>query len=213
MREVKFSMRQPNVKYYESSDRYYIFICLNESEIDVIERNSNNIEETELSSVHYYVYDYEEIIEDKNKINIDDVQTNPENYLNYELVIYKKEKVNQSKELLQEYLLNHPITSTCHNGKEATYSITEEKQGLMVRALLIYQSKIEAGIEAELKWNSTGNEYENWTLDEFKQLMLEIDDAVTPLVFIQQQYEKNIMSCCTKDEVDAFILNYDNARN
>lgn len=213
MREVKFSTQQPKVKYYESSDRYYIFICLNESEIDVIEPNSNNIEETELSSVHYYVYDYEEIIEDKNKINIDDVQTNPENYLNYELVIYKKEKVNQSKELLQEYLLNHPITSTCHNGKEATYSITEEKQGLMVRALLIYQSKIEAGIEAELKWNSTGNEYENWTLDEFKQLMLEIDDAVTPLVFIQQQYEKNIMSCCTKDEVDAFILNYDNARN
>ena len=208
MREVKFSTQQPKVKYYESSDRYYIFICLNESEIDVIERNSNNIEETELSSVHYYVYDYEEIIEDKNKINIDDVQTNPENYLNYELVIYKKEKVNQSKELLQEYLLNHPITSTCHNGKEATYSITEEKQSLMVRALLIYQSKIEAGIDAELRWNSTGNECEVWTIDEFKQLMLEIDAVVSPLVSAQQKYEKDVMECTTKDDVDNIELEF-----
>ena len=78
----------------------------------------------------------------------------------------------------------------------------------MVRALLMYQSKVDAGIDAELKWNSTGNECEVWTIDEFKQLMLEIDGVVTPLVSAQQKYEKDIMSCTSKDEADNIVLAY-----
>ena len=206
MTRVKFSTKQQPVKYYLSSEnKYYIFICLNEEEID--EKESYQ-DDTGYETVHYFVYDYEEIIVDKTEIDIEDVLENPDNYINYKLLEYKKQKVSESKEILTDYLLKHPIKSSCHGNKEALYSITEEKQSLMVRALLIYKSKVEAGIDAELKWNSTGNECEAWTIDEFKQLMLEIDGVVTPLVAAQQKYEKDIMSCNSKCDVDDILLEY-----
>ena len=206
MTKVKFSTKQQPVKYYLSSEnKYYIFICLNEEEIDEKEPYQDEIG---YETVHYYVYDYEEVIVNKPEIDIDDVLANPENYINYKLLKYKKEKISKSKEILADYLLKHPIKSSCHKNKEALYSITEEKQSLMVRALLMYQSKIDAGIDAELRWNSTGNECEVWSIDEFKQLMLEIDAVVNPLVSTQQKYEKDIMNCTSKDEVDSIILVY-----
>ena len=207
MTRTKFTMKQPAVKYCSSDDKYYIFICLNEEEIDEIEESQNNVyEESDPVTNHYFVYDYEEIIVDKTEIDIEDVQSNPEKYINYKLLGYKKEKIKESKELLANYLQSHPIVSTCHGNKEASYSITEEKQSLMVRALLMYQSKLEAGIEAELRWNSTGNECEVWTIEEFKQLMLEIDMTVTPLVSAQQKYENAVMACNTKEEVDEIVF-------
>ena len=206
MTKVKFSAKQQPVSYYLSSEnKYYIFICLNEEEIDEKEPYQDEIG---YETVHYFVYDYEEIIVDKTEINIEDVLENPDNYINYKLLKYKKQKVSESKEMLEDYLLNNPIKSSCHGNKEALYSITEEKQSLMVRALLIYQSKVEAGIDAELRWNSTGNECEVWTIDEFKQLMLEIDAVVSPLVSAQQKYEKDVMECTTKDDVDNIELEF-----
>ena len=206
MTKVKFSAKQQPVKYYLSSEnKYYIFICLNEEEIDEKESYQDEIG---YETVHYFVYDYEEIIVDKTEIDIEDVLENPYNYINYKLLEYKKQKVIESKEMLADYLLKHPIKSSCHGNKEALYSITEEKQSLMVRALLMYQSKVEAGIDAELRWNSTGNECEVWTIDEFKQLMLEIDAVVSPLVSAQQKYEKDVMECTTKDDVDNIELEF-----
>lgn len=206
MIRTKFSVQQPAVKYFSSDDKYYIFICLNEEEIDEIEKSQDNMSNNDPVTTHYFVYDYEEIIETKDNIDVNDVQSNPEKYMNYELLGYKKEKIKESKELLADYLQNHPIVSTCHGNKEASYSITEEKQSLMVRALLMYQSKLEAGLEAELRWNSTGNECEVWTINEFKQLMLEIDMTVTPLVSAQQKYENAIMACSTKEEIDKIVF-------
>ena len=206
MIRTKFSVQQPAVKYFSSDDKYYIFICLNEEEIDEIEKSQDNMSNNDPVTTHYFVYDYEEIIETKDNIDVNDVQSNPEKYMNYELLGYKKEKIKESKELLADYLQKHPIVSTCHGNKEAFYSITEEKQSLMVRALLMYQSKLEVGIEAELRWNSTGNECEVWTIDEFKQLMLEIDMTVTPLVSAQQKYENVIMACSTKEEIDKIVF-------
>lgn len=206
MIRTKFSVQQPTVKYFSSDDKYYIFICLNEEEIDEIERSQDNMSNNDPVTTHYFVYDYEEIIETKDNIDVNDVQSNPEKYMNYDLLGYKKEKIKESKELLADYLQNHPVVSTCHSNKEASYSITEEKQSLMVRALLVYQSKLEAGLEAELRWNSTGNECEVWTIDEFKQLMLEIDTTVTPLVSAQQKYEIDVMACSIKEEIDKIVF-------
>ena len=71
MTKVKFSTKQQPVKYYLSSEnKYYIFICLNEEEIDEIELYHDD---TGYETVHYFIYDYEEIIVDKTEIDIEDV--------------------------------------------------------------------------------------------------------------------------------------------
>ena len=91
MTKVKFSTKQQPVKYYLSSEnKYYIFICLNEEEIDEIELYHDD---TGYETAHYFIYDYEEIIVDKTEIDIEDVLENPYNYINYKLLEYKKQKV------------------------------------------------------------------------------------------------------------------------
>lgn len=50
------------------------------------------------------------------------------------------------------------------------------------------------------------HECEVWTIDEFKQLMLEIDTTVTPLVSAQQKYESDVMACSIKEEIDKIVF-------
>ena len=50
------------------------------------------------------------------------------------------------------------------------------------------------------------HECEVWTIDEFKQLILEIDTTVTPLVSAQQKYESDVMACSIKEEIDKIVF-------
>ena len=102
MTRTKFSVQQPAVKYFSSDDKYYIFICLNEEEIDEIEKSQDNMSNNDPATTHYFVYDYEEIIETKDNIDVNDVQSNPEKYMNYELLGYKKEKSREENKAFSE---------------------------------------------------------------------------------------------------------------
>lgn len=76
--KAKFFTEQQPVKYIETNGKYYIFICLNgEHGTDNMEDGLNHSEQT------YIEYDYNEIISNVEDIDIDDVQANPENYLDY----------------------------------------------------------------------------------------------------------------------------------
>lgn len=117
-------------------------------------------------------------------------------------------KIQESKNLLKEYLKEHPITSTCHGNKEGTYSITEEKQSLMTSQYTSYKVEKLVNPEATLTWNETGKSCEEWTEEEFLQLIMEIKYRVEPLVEYQRKYEESIAQCTSKEDILAISLNY-----
>lgn len=120
----------------------------------------------------------------------------------------KQTKIELSKMLLEEYLKGNPLISTAHGGKEGTYTVTQEKQNLLMSNYLTYQIEKEVNPEAVLTWNETGEECEIWTEEEFLQLILEIKYHVYPLVSYQQAKEKKIRLCTTEEELAAIIIDY-----
>ena len=120
----------------------------------------------------------------------------------------KLEKISLSKSALESYLQSHPIQWT--DGK--FYSITREKQQQLTSKLFAASAAKQAGTEYELKWNSTGDECIEWTLEELFQLAFYIDSRVTDLVSYQQALEKQINTCQTAEEIEAIVIGYDSVK-
>lgn len=120
----------------------------------------------------------------------------------------KKNKVTQSKYLLEEYLKNNPLKSSCHNNTEDIYTVTSDKQTLMANNYLTYTIGKEVNGKSILTWNATGKECEVWTEEEYLQLLLEISEYVKPLISLQQKYEVQINNCRTQEELDDIIIEY-----
>ena len=120
----------------------------------------------------------------------------------------KEMKINESKLLLEEFLINNPLVSSCHGGVEAKYTVTSEKQSLMASNYLNYTIAKGVGIEPILTWNSAGSECEVWTEQEYVTLILQIGEYVKPLVSLQQSYEVQIRSCTTQEELDEIEIVY-----
>lgn len=121
----------------------------------------------------------------------------------------KKDKVLLSKSLLAAYLGDHPITSTAHGGVEGVYSVTSEKQSLMMSQYMTYQIEKAVDPNAKLRWNETGKSCQDWTEEEFLQLVLEIKKYVYPLVSYQQSLEEQIATCTTQEQLDSIIIDYE----
>lgn len=85
MTKSRFMEKQPSVKVVEK-DKVYVYICLNEKEVTEDRR------EESAEPVTMYEYDYNEIIEDIGVLDIDDMKTNPEKYLNYKKAVEKTDK-------------------------------------------------------------------------------------------------------------------------
>lgn len=122
----------------------------------------------------------------------------------------KKNKIALSKTTLAEYLENNPLRSFAHGGIEGIYSVTSEKQSLMMSQYMTYQIEKNINPDAKLTWNETGKSCTEWMEEEFLQLILEIKAYVYPLVSRQQQIEEHIMNCTTQDELDVIVFNYTN---
>lgn len=120
----------------------------------------------------------------------------------------KAQRIEQSKTDLAAYLESHPIQWT--DGER--YSITREKQQQLTSKLFAASSAKQAGTEYELKWNSTGDECVEWTLEELFQLAFYIDTRVTALVSYQQALEKQINACQTAEEIEAIVIDYDSVK-
>ena len=80
--KARFSQPQQRVKTITSGEKIYIFLCLNETQGTETYPDMGDGQTTET----YYEYDYNEIIAPADAIPLDDIQTHPENYLDY---IYK----------------------------------------------------------------------------------------------------------------------------
>lgn len=143
------------------------------------------------------------------EVRYEELLTVPEEELQAILEANKTNKIEESKVLLAEYLETHPLTSNCHGGVEAQYSVTAEKQSLMASNYLTYTIAKQSGLDAELTWNATGEECEVWTEEEFVVLVLQIGAYVKPLVSLQQSYEVQIRNCATQEELDDITISYD----
>ena len=120
----------------------------------------------------------------------------------------KKDKVLLSKALLAAYLEDHPITSTAHGGVEGVYSVTSEKQSLMLSQYTTYKIEKSVDPDAKLRWNESGKSCQDWTEEEFLQLVLEIKAYVYPLVSYQQTVEEQITACTTQEMLDAIVIDF-----
>ena len=116
----------------------------------------------------------------------------------------REQKIALSKELLEQFLLENPLLWT--DGKY--YNVTKEKQSLLTSALTIYNIKIESGQTATLKWNSIGEEYTEWTLENLNALAVAIANYVEPLVAQQQAYEIAIRNAVTDADVNNIKIQY-----
>lgn len=122
--------------------------------------------------------------------------------------LIRQECIQKSKYDLEFYLQSHPIQWT--DGK--FYSITREKQQQLTSKLFAASAAKQAGTEYELKWNSTGDECVEWTLEELFQLAFYIDSRVTALVSYQQALEKQINACQTAEEIEVIAIDYDSVK-
>lgn len=115
--------------------------------------------------------------------------------------------ISKSKEALETYLSTHPYTTA--DGKK--YSVTTEKQNLLSNEIASYQLATAAGQPYQLKWNTTGEECENYTIEEMTTLALSINAYVKPMVSYQQSKEVAIRNAATIDDVLAIDVDYANA--
>lgn len=126
-----------------------------------------------------------------------------------ELETAKIAKIQQSNDLLKEFLATHPITWV--DGQQ--YSVTEEKQGLLTSNIALYQLSVQAGKPRELKWNTTGDVCTVWTIENLSALALAIGDYVQPYVAYQQTVEVQIKECTTIEELDSIVIDYSTVKS
>ena len=125
-----------------------------------------------------------------------------------EIEAHKTKRIQESKILLAKWLNDNPILYT--DGKY--YSVTEEKQALLNGNLASYERAKSVGVEYPLKWNSTGSSCVEWEYNDLLALSLTIAAYVAPKVAIQQNIELDIKACETMEDIDAVVIDYDEAK-
>lgn len=126
-------------------------------------------------------------------------------YNSKRLTEIKGDKIIESKNKLAEWLSTNPMEFT--DGK--LYSVTEEKQALLNGNLASYERATKAGVEYDLKWNSTGQPCESWNYDDLLTLSISIAAYVAPKVAAQQFIEIAIKECDTIEEIENIVIDYE----
>lgn len=116
----------------------------------------------------------------------------------------REQRIADSKADLAAWLSENPLTWT--DGKK--YAVTSEKQAQLTSALAVQQVAQSAGVERELRWNSTGDECTVWQYADLCALALAIAAYVEPRVSIQQAAEVDLRNAATAEEVLAVAWNY-----
>ena len=117
----------------------------------------------------------------------------------------KVARITQSKDDLDTYLKDHPITWT--DGQQ--YSITREKQQQLTSKILSATLAAQTSTPYTLTWNATGEECAPWSLEDLAALAFAIDARVTALVSYQQAQEVAMREASTMEELNAIEVDYD----
>ena len=116
----------------------------------------------------------------------------------------REQRIADSKADLAAWLSENPLTWT--DGKK--YAVTSEKQAQLTSALAVQQVAQSAGVERELRWNSTGDECTVWKYADLCALALASAAYVEPRVSIQQAAEVDLRNAATAEEVLSVAWNY-----
>lgn len=116
----------------------------------------------------------------------------------------REQRIADSKTDLAAWLAENPLAWT--DGKK--YAVTSEKQVQLTSALAVQQVAQSAGVERELRWNSTGDECTVWQYADLCALALAIAAYVEPRVSIQQAAEVDLRNAATAEEVLSVAWNY-----
>ena len=117
----------------------------------------------------------------------------------------KVERIAESKAQLADYLLAHPLQWT--DGQR--YAITAEKQQQLTGKIMSATLAAQTGTPYALTWNATGQECQDWTLENLTALAFAIDARVTGLVSYQQAQEVAMQAAATLEELEAIPVDYD----
>lgn len=121
---------------------------------------------------------------------------------------YKEVRIQESKNLLEKYLNDHPLISNCKDGIFAPYSATIDKQNLFTGQAVLYYFNTLNGIPDTLTWNEKGKPCVPWTMEEAIVFMNTMKAYTKPLVSAQQQYEVDIQALPDKAAVEAYVIDY-----
>lgn len=127
-----------------------------------------------------------------------------------DLETLKEYLVGKSKENLETFLFQNPITSSCHQNTEAEYSVTFEKQTQLNNAIALCTIHEQLGDSYTPSWNShNGQCTYDWTKTELVQLAIEIEAFVKPYISKQQSMESQIRNASTKEEAQAVSITFE----
>jgi len=191
MKKARFSSQQQTVTVLEDTDKYYIFICLNE------EKKTEKLENVD-KELEYFEYDYVEIVEFKENIDIKDVKDNPSKYLHY---TNSKKLADIKATKLKE--ISKKCEDTIYNGvdvkmPDGTYhfSLTEEDQ-LNIFGL---QAKISAG-QTALEYHADGQPCKYYSVEDIQKLIT----AAMTFVSYNTTY-CNSLNIWIKAETDSTVI-------
>ena len=165
----------------------------------------------------------EEIEELTNRIVIHRILDNSEEVIEK----YKEAKINQTLTNLEEYLYNHPLTSSVR-GTELKYTVTQQKQNQLTSTISDYISNalpylLDAltqgligsnlaeymdNLNIDIYWNSQGDTCEKWKYSEIFQLKNEIVAYVRPIVEYQRYLEKHITSMTSQEDIIQYDISF-----
>lgn len=121
---------------------------------------------------------------------------------------YKAYSVTKSKNELAKYLLENPLQSDIHGNEMKSYSISENKQVLLLMEINMAKAAIDAKESYSPSWNATGEVCEPWTLEELVSLSFEMAEIVKPLVSYQQSLEEQIIAKESINEIMNLKFDY-----
>lgn len=192
-------------KRFISNSEYPDTDWVGDADFILNDNDENDVEIEEKIISMYPNFDF--ILNDDGTKIIDVVATEPV-VTAEEIEAHKTKRIQESKILLAKWLNDNPILYT--DGKY--YSVTEEKQALLNGNLASYERAKSVGVEYPLKWNSTGSSCLEWEYNDLLTLSLTIAAYVAPKVAIQQNIELDIKACETMDEINAVVIDYDEAK-
>jgi hypothetical protein len=191
MKKARFSSQQQAVKIIEDIEKYYIFICLNE------EKKTEKLKDTD-KELEYFEYDYAEIVELKENIDLKDVESNPSKYLHYtnpeKLADIKATKLKEISKKCEDTIYNGVDVKM----PDGTYhfSLTEKDQ----LNLFGLQAKISAG-QTALEYHADGQPCKYYSVEDIQKLIT----AAMTLVSYNTTY-CNSLNMWIKAETDSTVI-------
>lgn len=131
-------------------------------------------------------------------------------------IIISKEEIEETKESMimrsksaLEIFLKRPLISYAYNNTKGYYTVTMEKQNLMMARLMTYNLEKLVNPNAAIKWNEKDKGCEVWSEEDFMKLIADVKNYVDAVVSYQQALEVQIRNCSTMEELESIEINYE----